>query len=277
MASTEYANVVEFPTPNLRPWGLFLDNALVLPDSLFDEPTRWTLGVKFQPFDFTELELETLPSNPCTDPAEIGDPREYTDVETQAAFSLVDQVTCSTLWKTEGQLAANIAERWPLLVSEAFARELLSGSAGGGLSLSNSDTDAGATSTVAAAIAEFEERLALGLNNAQGMIHLAPSALVYGVKDGIINFQGGRYFSPGGHIVIADAGYQATETTTSVGYATGPVYYKLTDRQGRARSVDEVLDWRVAQRKNVQTVIDDAYGLILFDPNTVWSSVITKA
>jgi len=123
----------------------------------------------------------------------------------------------------------------------------------------------------------MEERLALGLRNSQGFIHLAPSALAWAVTNGTINLRGDRYYSPGGHIVIADAGYQVSETTASVVYASGPVWWKMTNRQGVARSVDEIFDWDAADRKNLQVVIEELYGLLVFDPATVWSTSATKA
>lgn len=264
--------VVSLPVPTLRPIGLFTSVA-----NQIQWQNRYALGVRFQTTDLADLTYEGVPSGgPCVDDDSNVSARDFTDVEEQNAFSMIDAVTCSSLWKTYEQLNANVDEHFGLMVSEALAREAMYGNGG---SVHNLADDAVATTpstatTVLGAIAEMEENLATALGNTQGMIHLAPSALAYAIVNGTVNRRGDLLYSPGGHLVVADAGYQEAEaSTTSVVYGSGPISYAVGDQSSQAAFDWEMNDWTT----NQLLAIHQQFGIILYDPNKVFKITATKA
>jgi hypothetical protein len=264
--------VVSLPVPTLRPIGLFTSVA-----NRIGWQDRYGLGVRFQTTDLTDLTFEGVPSGgPCNDVNTNITARDFTDVEEQNSFSVIDAVTCSSLWKTYEQLNANVDEHFAHMISEALAREAMYGTGG---SVHNFATDAVATdpataSTVLGAIAELEENLATAIGNTQGAIHMAPSALSYAIVNGTVNRRGDSLYSPGGHLVIADAGYQTVEAgTTSVIYATGPVAFATGGQASRAQFDWEFNDWTT----NQLLALHAEFGIILYDPNHVFKITATKA
>lgn len=268
MAATNAAPVLNLPLPELRPWGLFTQVATNITDQL---GTRFPAGVQFQPLDVgNSLVLAEIDSNLCAVEDQVTDLRDWPDTITQSGFQIYDTVTCSALWKTPEEIAQDIARRWPLLISYALAAQFLAGA--DGYSLADA-TGLTAQSTVVAAIAELEEKLAIELGNIQGTIHMAPSVLAYAVTNGTVNLRNNILYSPGGHQVIADAGYQASETTTSTIYATGPVYYGLTERTPRPRFGFQGVDFA----HDIINWFEDVYGVLLFDPTYNFKVAVTKA
>lgn len=266
-----FESIFEWPTPELRDIGLFTQTVPQLPWN-----DRFPLGVQYQPMDFTDVRTVAVGSDPCSTDADLLAAREFPAVVTQTGFLIYDQITCSTLWKTEEELQENLDDRWPLMVSEAFAREFLTGAAGSDHNLTTDTVAPVATSTVREGIAELEEKMAIGLGNTLGMIHMTPSALVYGVTNGTIDEEDeGLYVSPGGHHVVADAGYQVAETSTTVMYGTGLVRWSVSGYNSRSTTFSDYIDQ--VTRKNIGLWVKQAYGIIIFDPATVWSVTATRA
>jgi hypothetical protein len=268
----------QLPAPDLRPLGLFEQTAYRIP-----WVNRYAQGVTFQPYDFTDLTLDDIPADLCATEGDLAAARECLAWVTQTGFNVIDQYTGQTREEDEASMRENIAVRWERLISEAFARELLAGAGGSNHNLTTDaeDITGGGISTVRGAIAELEEVMARGtatssqLGNTLGMIHMTPSALVYAVTNGTISYNNGRYFSPGGHRVVADAGYQVTETTTTDLYGTGPVYWALGERQARMDALSDGMSW--SSKKNTLLWVEQAMGIILYAPDSVWKATATKA
>lgn len=269
MATTGLGPVITLPQPVIRGIGTFLET---VPRIQWQD--RWALGVKFQTTDFADLSYEGIPSGgPCVDINTSITPRDFTDVEEQGAFSVLDAVTCSSIGKTPEELNENLANHWATTISEAVAREAVLGVGGSTHHFSTDATDAGTPASVREGVAELEERLALAISNTRGMIHMAPTALVYAVTNGTVNRRGDTYYTPGGHLVVADAGYQASETSTTVMYGTGPVWFALGDRASRAGFDWEFNDWT----HNDLLALEQAFGIILYDPDVVFKVTATRA
>lgn len=264
--------ILEWPTPDLRQLGLFMDTVPQLEWNL-----RYGAGVTFQPIDLTDLSLVATPDTWCAQESSPPAARACKAFETQTAFQVLDSFTATTLEFDEPEMREDVARRWPLLISEALAREFLLGTGGSNHNLTTDATALAATSTIIAGIAELEEAMAINLGNTLGMIHMAPSALVYAVTNGTVSYNGGRYYSPGGHLVVADAGYQPAggETTTTTMYATGLVRWSLSPRESRMDTVTDGVT--MSAFKNQLLWLEDAIGLIVFDPETVWSTAATRA
>lgn len=263
--------IFDWPMPPMRTRGLFLETVTEIP---WDP--HYGFGVKFQPEDLTDLSLVVLPDTaPCGEESAPPAARTCLDYETQTAFNVLDSFAGSSLEYTAEEMQEEVDERWPILISEAFAREFLAGAGGSDHNLTTDGTGATTPSTVREGIAELEEQMALGLGNTLGYIHMTPSALVYGVTNGTVSYNNGRYLSPGGHLVVVDAGYQVTETSTTTMWGTGQVYWAAGPRQSR---MDNIMDGvTLSAFKNQLLWIEQAMGIILFDPNTVYKTVATRA
>jgi hypothetical protein len=83
------------------------------------------------------------------------------------------------------------------------------------------------------------------------------------VTNGTINLRNGVYYSPGGHPVVADSGYEGDAGF----YATGPVYFDITDVEifNSIEAVDGFTEVR-----NILNSLQMAYAVLAFDPDTVW-------
>lgn len=263
--------IFPWPTPQLHTRGLFTSTVTEVPWNL-----RYGGGVTFQPLDLTDLDLVAVPLDGCTeesDPTSLA--RECITAVVQTAFNVMDSFKAPAREYTWEEMQADIDRRWPLVISEAIAREFLAGAGGSNHNLTADGVGATTPANVAGGIAELEEDMALGLGNTLGYIHMTPSALVYAVQNGVVVFNGGRYYSPGGHLIVADSGYQVAETTTTVMYGTGQVFWALDNRLPR---MDSPVDgMTLSALKNQLYLLEQAYGIIIFDPNTVYKTTATKA
>lgn len=111
----------------------------------------------------------------------------------------------------------------------------------------------GSPVTLTRAIAELEAVMADCYGN-EGVIHVPPRVVAYGVKFGLFKVDGNRLRSPMGHLVAAGAGYRglspagvATGQTDPWIYATGAVFVRRTGvmvpatvRQSLDRSKNDV-------------------------------------
>ncbi len=263
--------IFPWPTPDLRQRGLFTDTVPQI-----DWDRHYGAGVKFQPLDLADLTLVATPDTWCVQESDpTGGARACKAFVTQTAFQIMDIFGASSLEYTAAEMEANVEDRWPLLISEAFAREFLTGNGGSDHNLTTDGVGATTPSTVREGIAELEEQMALGLGNTLGMIHMTPSALVYGVTNGTVSYNNGRYYSPGGHLVVADAGYQVTETSTTIMWGTGLVRWAVSPMDSR---MDNIMDGvSLSAFKNQLLWLEQAIGIIIFDPTTVYKTVATRA
>ncbi len=267
MATDFPLEVADYPRAPVRPWGLLLETAEPLTGVSF----RFPLGITFQGPNYDALFTNDVGCSASS----LQAPHGYKSIEEQPSFSIYDSVICSTLSKTFEEVSAYVDARWPVLLSHAFALELLTGNVSGGHSLQDDDVALAASSTVIAAISLLEATLAQNLRGGQGMLHMPPSILVYGVNNGIVNLRAGKYYSPGGHLVVADSAYEASGTpgASATVYASGPVYWASSERLPLSAIAHENVDFA----HNTVRAVEEAYGLLLFDPDLVWSTVTTKA
>lgn len=115
------------------------------------------------------------------------------------------------------------------------------------------------------ALAELDSSLTAALRNRQGMIHMTTGALSYLARDLI--WEDGKWHTPSGHVVVADAGYQgdgpdgtspATHHTWL--YSTPMVYWALTDVKPSGGPGEEFDPTR-----NEISVLMQRWGMVAFD------------
>lgn len=245
---------------------------------------RWLNGIKFEPWACRSLSAvaaadcstETLAAITATCEAAL----------TQSPFQIIDALKASTLEWTVEMLDAYLGMRVQLMVSSVFASELISGAASGGMALSKSahapdDIAFGAAAKpIWEVLAALESELAQHIPNGRGYIHVPPGLLStatmsYGC---VLNSQG-FYETPNGNIIVADSGYQqptqptgqpAPSAGTDWVYASGPVFYEMTDFVGLGIG-SETYNFT----KNTINRWISGYGILVFDPCPVTAALAT--
>lgn len=247
--------VIELPLRK-RTRGLLIDTADRIPNSV-----RWMAGVTLRPWgcsgfipadadycDFDAAELDdffAVGTNPVFD-----------------AFDIYNTESCTTLDSDISVLNDRVEKRWGVMVSEQVAARL------------NLELAARATAVTTAPIstsiliAKAEEALALTLHGGLGMVHMSPAALSMVVAEGSVDFTDGQWRTPGGHVVVADAGHTGIEPTaetlldgTEWVYTTGAVLFGLGEPRIPTKAT-EYLD----RETNTNTARAIGTSVVAFDP-----------
>lgn len=245
---------------------------------------RWLNGVKFEPWPCRGL--STVAAVECTTEDLAAITAECEAAVTQTPFQIIDSLKASTLeWSVEA-VDAMLGARAQIMISAAFAAELISGAASSGMSLSSEahapdDIAFGAAAKpVWEVMAALENELAQNMPGQRGLIHIPPGLLstatmAYGLQmnaDGVFE-------TPNGNIVISDAGYyQPTQPTgqpapaagTDWIYASGPVWWQATDMIGLGVGSETY----VFNRNTINRWIS-GYGIVVFDPCPVTAALAT--
>jgi len=245
---------------------------------------RWMNGVKFEPWSCRNL--TAVAAADCSDETLAAITAVCEPSQTQKVFQIIDAMKASTLEWTIEILDAYLGMRFQRMVSAVFASELISGAASSGMALSKSahapdDIAFGAAAKpIWEVMAALESELAQHLPNQRGLIHLPPGLLStatmsYGC---MLNAQG-FYETPNGNIVIADSGYQqptqptgqpAPSAGTDWVYASGPVWYEMSDFVGLGVG-SETYNF---SRNTINRWVS-GYGIVVFDPCPVTAALAT--
>ncbi len=264
-------------TPAPLPRGRLLD---LIPTISTD--ARWMDGVSWAPWPSRNVlasSVDTCNPAPSTDIDRYG----CTPYVDQQSFRLYDALTGGAIEFTAGELKGLLSDRFALITSYAFAKELLSGAASGGNSLSQAAhaptglAFGSAATPISNALAVFEAELARTLFGGRGLIHMPPSMMIlaqeYLVRDG------DRWTTPSGHLVVFDGGYgdapqPSGEVASGAGeewlYASGPVAYEATNPRFVGGD-DDSFDFE----RNLYEIYMDSYGLLQFDADPV-TAVLTS-
>lgn len=238
--------------------------------------TRWLAGISWNPLP-CDRPLSVQPAaNPCNPLASDNPDYGCEEAVSQSAFRVYDAFTSTNLQHSAEEIAAILVDRMPLMSSDAFARELISGGAGSDLSFSSEatapqDATFGTTVTIEYGLAVLENELGRRLSGAQGLIHIPPgvlavATLTYGLKP-----EGDHFVTPMGNKVIVDTGYidaVAPSGATEAGdgeawiYASGPVQYRSTDPRLLGTRGSEFI---VPSKNDIERWME-MFGILKFDP-----------
>lgn len=267
------------PTPTLRTFGLLTAEA----PRLGVEGDRWREGVTFQPLG--PANVEATVAEMCFD-----DEATYTDddftwnagrdgegeaLETNPTFlpfTVKATESCTTLDLDINELKDRIRTRVELAASAQIARELVSGALSGSPSLSSVALVAqeGAVDK-ACVIPALEQAAADLLSGGLGYVHLSPAALA-ALPGDMIRWDGQRWTTPSGHIIIADPGYSLTGASgetfgVETAYISGPVLWHLGPDRFSVANAPEYLD----RTRNTSRGRTEHEAIFAFDPATVAS------
>jgi hypothetical protein len=266
---------VKIPTPATRPVGLLTQTAQRIPNDQLSVAgvNRIGAGVSFVPWGCDPL--TGVAAELCDDQDRpVGSLPEWL---TQPSFTVVDGLSCSTLWGVDDMLDERVLSRLRTRVSSVFGRELIDGALSGGISLASQAVVLSATAgSVQQQLYHLEGFLADTLRGEQGMIHVPPEILHLLVNTAGFMITDGVVLTPTGHIVVADAGYSTfigdiSPNGQSAGpgefwiYASGPVLWAATDPTLVAGRDHTTID----TTRNARERLGELLGLVLFDPCSV--------
>lgn len=266
MAATGIETVISLPRIIQRPWGVLTQVAR----NLTWDP-RMGFGVEFQTTPLHELSIVAADCITNYSKAASG----FNEVETQPAFYVYDGFECSALSGVADEMRSMSDERVDVLLSDRIAEELMTGAASGGHGLQASATVLSDAAGVVAGVAALENWIGENGNGAQGTIHMTPATLTWAVHHGVVNLRSGVYYTPGGHLVSADSGYignmkpddgNAAAAGSEYIYATGPVFWSRSPiTEFSETSSDRDFDFT----RDVERVLREMLGIVVFDPDTV--------
>jgi hypothetical protein len=287
--------VIQTQGPVARPYGLLLDvaNQLSVAQMSDNGVNRVGAGVTYVPWgceplrrgnvscdsDWLLQQIEDEESGEVSEDEVDGKPAlSYPEVEVQRPFKIVDSLMCNALSMLPEEMDDRVRVRMRELMSAMFAEELVAGTASGGLSLANRafvvSPEFSTFPDLVGVASALERFLADSLHGATGVIHM-PVELVAAAKyANWVYHDGSSLKTCTGHDVVADAGYTGKvvpdgENPAGAGefyiYATGPIWYHLTDTMLLGDNPNETFDIEF----NVRRRIAEAVGLVAFDPCSV--------
>lgn len=275
---------IDLQAPAVRRNATLLSAADQIPTATLtrDGVSRMAAGITWLPWGEGSLTAAAVGCNVVYDK----DGRALPEIAVQPAFLLYDGLLCSTLGGALDEMWARLDYNFDLYLSSAFAAELASGTASGGLGLKGDATYvprvvSGSAVPLMTGMAHLEANLADALNGGIGMIHLTPGLLGIARAEGIVEWDDGQYRTATGHVVIGDAGFtgQVTpqgQSAASSGqawiYSSGRVWYATT----RAERLDgEPGEAATKVRRNEDRPLMEEYGLVAFDPNLLGAARVT--
>jgi hypothetical protein len=180
-------------------------------------------------------------------------------------------------------MESRLSKRLDVYASAAFAVELMRGTNGGPNSFKTNETTviSNTALTLRLAFAAVETFLAQKLFGARGIVHITPATLALAAADRLVHYIDGEWQTASGHRVVADAGYTGANPTgvAAAGasetfiYASGPVYYAISDTKPVGRRNQESTD----MTRNVYQFFSERYGLLAFDSCSVGAVRTTLA
>lgn len=278
--------VVELPLGPVQP-RRFLDVVGEIPGAFDGAAARFINGLRWRAWPCRELTLSQT-NDPCTTD-DLGDIAEDLRTDSpdgcedwlhQGSFRVEDAIINNVLDDIDmSQSRDRMLTRWDRQISAAFAAELISGAASGGLSLSNTATAPeswafGAAIALKSALSHLEDEIARRLQGGAGYIHVPPGLLARVVGLTNASLDGDSYRTATGNFLWSDAGYvDAVAPTGGSGpadgeawlYASGPVFAARTDVKV-LESID-ITDDEFMLR-------DFGHGIILFDPCPVTAVLV---
>lgn len=271
-----------------------LDVLPELPDSAFDVAggaTRWMgSGLDWVTRDCDGINVTTThctEGNPFQVGLEMaaeahqGVSQSECLADSRLAFMLWAAMSGSTL-DAENEVVGDLTlRRMGDFVSYTMADELITGAIGGSGLADDATPIVGGPVTIAnGAVGHMEEWFATRAGNTQGFLHVSKTTLAALYAATAVTYEGGRYYTPSGHIVVADGGYQEPMMAPNDGapstagngwaYITGPVWYRTT--------VPEILGpgWTQLDRThNILEAISTAYAIFVYKACSVGSMLIT--
>jgi hypothetical protein len=234
-------------------------------------PNRWANGVSFVGYG-CDTEVHPSATDPCAESEEKEDPQGFTEPAEFPPFVFYLNLQCTALSMTPAELHKHLDVLTASELSPIFAEQVMNGvwnSAAPSLMSEATVVSQTGMASPHAAVGAVEDGLADLWRGAVGMIHVPPSVLVQIVD--MLVFEDGRFVTPSGHIVVADAGYQAGSPGSGVStageawvYGSSPVHYRYVTPDWNGYDFEQ-FDFT----RDIQTVRVEGVGIAVFEPCSV--------
>ena len=265
---------------------LILNAPMFPPEVLLDSTgaPRWLAGVTFNQLGCDPLaRIEAIV---CYDEDRELTPVKHAnplgDVVSFDTFGIYDGKEHSLLCLEAERTIGDILIRYPSMVSEQLASELMDGGVRpydpltpdvNASLASAASIITGGPYTPSGAMALLEQAAGDVLHGAEATIHMTPRGLstltVFDLADGLA---APGYMTAQGHRVIADAGYagpaphalEETDGADEWWYLSGPVFWAMTEATPLGLPSE-----RIDIAHNMDTEIMEAFAIVAFDPCAV--------
>ena len=283
------------PIPSLgispRTRSTFILNAPMFPPEVLVDASgnpRWLAGITFNQLGCDPLQrIESIVCGEVPPEAEKS-ANPLGDVVSFDTFAVYDGKENSLRCLESERILGDIIIRYPSMVSEQLASELMEGGARpydplepdvNASLASSASLITGGPYTPPEAVALLEQAAADLLHGAEATLHLTPrgfsSITVFDLSDGIA---APGYMTAQGHRVIADAGYAGptpyafddTDGADEWWYASGPVFWAMTQATPLGLPSE-----RLDISRNLDTEIMEAFAVVAFDPCAVVAVPVT--
>ena len=235
-------------------------------------PNRWAFdGVNFVSVG-CDFQVNPAALDPC-DPVTVEDstPPGMADSVTFPPFAFHVVVAWPANCLEYSEVEKHVMEAMQAELSKIFAEQVMWGywnSAAESLVTAATEVTSTPIDSSIEAVAAVEEGLATYWHDAVGMIHVSPGVL-FEISPHL-EFADNRFYTPSGHIVVADAGYSgsAASGTTTSGiswvYGSSPVHYKYFTPNWSGEWWEN-FDFR----RDEYRVRIDGVGIAIFEPCSV--------
>jgi len=261
MAYTGMGPEITLPATRRRPWGTFKE---VVPEIKVESEgaDRTAMGVRYMaPGAYSPILADYSCSSTDTKTGNM----TLTEV-VQPAYLSFNLLECSTLTGSERRLEGDLNDIYEATISEALAQ------AATGLRLStshhtlwNDSTILTTGANITETIGNIEDGLAERISNEQGYIFVAPRVLAAAKAAGAVFILDGQLYSPGGHLVVSDAGHGFDNWV----FGTGAIGWSVLPVPGTEHSFD--------RSRNINLWMREHYGLVVFNPAHSVRAAITGA
>jgi hypothetical protein len=253
---------------------------------------RWAGGIKWRPYTDGGI-------GGAYDPCNVGTLTAGTPVapQTNEAFAIWEADSCSAMGNERFVAAETAKILLEATTSKKIAKELWRGDIAKAQGWSNrrlsnptalnnlGKINAGAAVNRIAAFAALEQSIGEQGSGATGYIHCTRRTAAFWASDHLIERVGNRLVSPLGTVIVADAGYDGSDSTgaftaagtTAWAYATGPVRVWVSDIEIQTsnqilpplgigpQDMNDLIGEGLARDTNLITVRAYRYALAAFD------------
>jgi hypothetical protein len=280
------------PRPAQRPWGTLVASVAegieIRREANEPANSEWGAGVVIWGEPCGGIEAVTLQCSSDVDVERDLFPFGANDI-TFDPFGVYVTRECNRMSGISGELLGSARMRLAEQVSARLAQELYDGALTGNPNIRTGATVPSVTTTdLDTALSHLEDHLAALYGNMQGTIHMSPGALSCAARSEQLVREGAKWYTPSGHLVIADAGYDGSEPVSAVDsdgiavapqstpaagtewiYATGPVAWQMGPEIDHGAE-----DLGATRKSNRDGAIAQRLLLAIYDPRCIHLGVL---
>lgn len=242
-----------------------------------ERPVRWQQGVEWRPaqkFKGGVIEYDCNGRTPDGLDTFLNEALAYGD-----PFAVYAESHCSAMGFETGEFEERARDQLLAVQSALVAAELERGALAAASDLDNiwltkapAIVGVPSAQAVALALGDIEMGLAHVWGGRNGQVHVSPAILTALVAAQVLTFQGQKWLTPMGNLVVADAGYTGAKPDTGQSgstnqwmYGTAPIRYRLSEVMLNPGSLPEALHEAMSRSTNDITLYAQRLALLQWD------------